>query len=59
MEGRWATTMRFYAGPRLLIIDEVRYLALAGEAVAALFQVVTQRYLNGSIALTTNLGVGS
>ena len=26
LEGRWATTMRFYAGPRLLIIDEVGYL---------------------------------
>jgi hypothetical protein len=24
MEGRWATTMRFYAGPRLLIIDLYR-----------------------------------
>ena len=59
LEGRWATTMRFYAGPRLLIIDEVGYLPLAGEAAAALFQVVTQRYLKGSIALTTNLGVGS
>jgi DNA replication protein DnaC len=23
LEGRWATTMRFYAGPRLLIIDEL------------------------------------
>ncbi len=59
LEGRWATTMRFYAGPRLLIVDEVGYLPLAGEAAAALFQVVTQRYLKGSIALTTNLGVGS
>jgi DNA replication protein DnaC len=59
LEGRWATTMRFYAGPRLLIIDEVGYLPLAGEAAAALFQVVTQRYLKGSIALTTNLGVGA
>ena len=35
------------------------YLPLATEAAAALFQVVTQRYLKGSIALTTNLGVGS
>jgi DNA replication protein DnaC len=26
LEGRWATTMRFFAGPRLLIIDEVGYL---------------------------------
>jgi DNA replication protein DnaC len=24
IEGRWATTMRFYAGPRLLIIDLCR-----------------------------------
>jgi DNA replication protein DnaC len=59
IEGRWATTMRFYAGPRLLIIDEVGYLPLPGEAAAALFQVVSQRYLKGSIALTTNLGIAS
>lgn len=59
IEGRWATTMRFYAGPRLLIIDEVGYLPLAGEAGAALFQVITQRYLKGSIALTTNRSIGS
>jgi len=59
LEGRWATTMRFFAGPRLLVIDEVGYLPLAQEAAAALFQVITQRYLKGSICLTTNLGVGS
>ena len=57
LEGRWATNMRFYAGPRLLIIDEVGYLPLPAEAAAALFQVVSQRYLKGSIALTTNLGI--
>ena len=57
LEGRWATTMRFYAGPRLLIVDEVGYLPLPAEAAAALFQVVSQRYLKGSIALTTNLGI--
>ena len=59
LEGRWATTMRFFAGPRLLIIDEVGYLPLANEAAAAMFQVITQRYLKGSIVMTTNLGVGS
>ncbi len=59
IEGRWATTMRFYAGPRLLIIDEVGYLPLAAEAAAALFQVITQRYLRGSVILTTNLGIAS
>ena len=51
--------MRFYAGPRLLIVDEVGYLPLPGEAAAALFQVVSQRYLKGSIVLTTNLGIAS
>ena len=43
----------------LLIIDEVGYLPLPAEAAAALFQVVSHRYLKGSIALTTNLGIAS
>ena len=59
LEGRWATTMRFFAGPRLLVIDEVGYLPLQSEAAAALFQVITQRYLKSSIVMTTNLGVCS
>ena len=59
LEGRWATTMRFFAGPRLLIIDEVGYLPLQNEASAALFQVITQRYLKSSTVLTTNLGIAS
>ena len=59
LEGRWATTMRFFAGPRLLVIDEVGYLPLQSEAAAALFQVITQRYLKSSIVMTTNLGVSS
>jgi len=59
LEGRWATTMRFYAGARLLIIDEVGYLPMPAEAAAALFQVVSQRYLKGSIVVTTNLGIAS
>ena len=59
LEGRWATTMRFFAGPRLLVIDEVGYLPLASEAAASLFQVITTRYLKSSTVLTTNLGVGS
>ena len=59
IEGRWATTMRFFAGPRLLIIDEVGYLPMPAEGAAALFQVITQRHFKGSIALTTNLGIAS
>ncbi len=59
LEGRWATTMRFFNGPDLLIIDEVGYLPLASEAAAALFQVISHRYQRGSIVLTTNLAVGT
>jgi DNA replication protein DnaC len=58
IEGRWATTMRFYAGPALLVIDELGYLPLPREAASALFQVVSQRYLKGSLILTTNRAVG-
>ena len=59
IEGRWATTMRFFAGPTLLVVDELGYLPLPGEAASALFQVVSQRYLKTSIVITTNRGVGS
>jgi hypothetical protein len=45
IERRWATTMRFYAGPTLLAIDELGYLPLPTEAASALFQVVSQRCL--------------
>ena len=54
IEGRWATTMRFYAGPAALVIDELGYLPLPAEAASALFQVVNQRYLKTSIIMTTN-----
>ena len=59
IEGRWATTMRFYAGPRLLVVDELGYLPMKAEAASALFQVISQRYLKGSIILTTNIGIGA
>jgi DNA replication protein DnaC len=58
IEGRWATTMRFFNGPGLLVIDELGYLPLPAEAASALFQVISQRYLKTSIVLTSNRGVG-
>jgi len=59
-EGRWATCMRFFAGPRLLVIDELGYRnRLDQDAAAALFQVVSQRYLKSSIILTAHVGVAS
>jgi DNA replication protein DnaC len=57
LEGRWATTMRFFVAPKLLIIDELGYLPLPAEGAAALFQVISNRYLKGSICLTTNRGI--
>jgi len=59
IEGRWATTMRFFAGPGLLVIDELGYLALPAEAASAIFQVVSQRHLKTNIVLTSNRGVGA
>jgi DNA replication protein DnaC len=59
IEGRWATTMRFFASPPLLVIDELGYLPLPAEAASTLFQVVSQRYLKTSTVITTNRGVGS
>ena len=41
-EGRWATAMRFYAGQRLLVIDEFGHRKLSEDGNAALFQVISQ-----------------
>src|SRR4051794_12073290 len=59
VEGRCATTMRFFNGPGALIIDELGYLPMPAEDANALFQVISQRYLRGSIILTTNRAVGA
>ena len=59
IEGKWSTMMRFFAGPTLLIIDELGYLPLPAEAASALFQVINQRYLKTSIVITTNRPVGA
>ncbi|MFC9227543.1 ATP-binding protein [Streptomyces decoyicus] len=49
--------MRFFAGPKLLIIDELGYLPLSEDGASALFQVINQRYLKSSTILTTNVGI--
>src|SRR5690606_35744842 len=46
-------------GPSLLIIDERGYLSMPTEYAAALFQVISRRYLRGSVILTTNKMVAS
>jgi DNA replication protein DnaC len=60
IEGRWASMMRFYAQPKLLVIDELGYLPLAADAASALFQVINTRYQNSAATIiTTNLGIAS
>nr|WP_267882203.1 ATP-binding protein [Streptomyces katrae] len=55
LEGRWSSIMRFFAGLRLLVIDELGYLPLPGDRASALFQVINRRYLKSSTILTTRV----
>jgi DNA replication protein DnaC len=57
LQGRWQTTMRFWNGPQLLLIDELGYLPMPGQDASHLFQVISRRYEHGSIVLTTNRGI--
>ncbi len=41
----------------LRLVDELGYLPLPAEGEAALFQVISRRYLKRSICLTTNRGI--
>jgi DNA replication protein DnaC len=47
--------LRHYTRPSLLCIDEIGYLAYDAHAADLLFQIVTRRYEQKSIVLTTNL----
>lgn len=46
--------LRRYCQPRLLVVDEVGYLSYDARHADLLFEVVTRRYENRSIVLTTN-----
>ncbi len=58
-EGRWAHMLRFYAGPKLLVIDEFGYRRLDTDGNAALFQVISARYLKGSVIITSHAGIAT
>lgn len=47
--------LKHYARPKLLVIDEIGYLAYDAHAADLLFQVVTLRYERRSTVMTTNL----
>ena len=52
--GRLKTELRRYTRPALLIIDELGYLPIDKFGADILFQVISHRYEQGSILLTTN-----
>jgi len=47
--------LRAYTRPQVLAIDEIGYLAYDAHAADLLFQIVSRRYEQRSIILTTNL----
>jgi DNA replication protein DnaC len=58
LEGSWASRMRRYTGPSVLVIDELGYLPMDATSANWIFQVVSRRYERGSIVLTSNRGFG-
>jgi len=52
--GQLRTELRKYLRPRLLVLDELGYLPIDKTGADLLFQIISQRYERGSIAITTN-----
>ena len=52
--GQLKTELRKYLRPRLLVLDELGYLPIDKTGADLLFQIISQRYEHGSIAITTN-----
>lgn len=46
--------LRHYAGPKLLLIDEVGYLSYSSRAADLLFELISRRYEHNSTLITTN-----
>src|SRR5262249_17127164 len=50
----WRQQRRRYLSPRVLVIDEVGYVRLSASQSQLLFDLVTARYEQGAIILTSN-----
>lgn len=57
-ENRLKEKMALLAKPKLLILDEIGYLALDGFGATCLFQLVSERYEHDSLVLTSNKSYG-
>ena len=51
--------LRYYAGPRLLCIDEIGYLSYSNRHADLLFELISRRYEQKSTLVTTNLECGA
>jgi DNA replication protein DnaC len=58
VEGRLEERLSYYAGPKLLIIDELGYLPFEKNAANLFFQLVSRRYERSATMITTNRSVG-
>lgn len=58
-QGRYKEVMRrIVQHPKLLVIDEIGYLPMSREHANHFFQVIANRYEQGSIIVTSNLSFG-
>jgi DNA replication protein DnaC len=54
-ENRLEQRLKFYAGYRVLIIDELGYMAIDNDASNLVFQLIARRYERNSTIVTTNM----
>ena len=52
--GRFASELRKYTRPELLVMDELGYLPIDQRGADLLFQIISQRYEQGALVLTAN-----
>jgi DNA replication protein DnaC len=53
-DGSFVSKLKLYTRPRLLVVDELGYLPIDRRGADLVFQVVSNRYEQGSLVLTTN-----
>jgi len=54
--GRLEAVLSQLARPKLLLLDELGYLAFSREEASALFRLLSRRYEKGSVVITSNKG---
>jgi DNA replication protein DnaC len=57
-EGRLEERLMHFAKPRLLIVDELGYLPFEPDAAHLFFQLVSRRWENGAMMVTSGWAVG-